>query len=128
MTEMNISDYFESKISSESERRRYIQNSVIVDTAMALNRALKISGCTQRELADRLGRTEGYVSQVLSGGGNVTLRTLGDFAYGLNCVVNIALCSSDVAVGAVASDIRTSWQATDVGSENATDGKYALAA
>ena len=49
MTEPNISDYFDSDSSTESQRRRYAQNSLIVDTAVAINKALEIADKVVKE-------------------------------------------------------------------------------
>ena len=39
---------------------------------------------TRAELARRMGRTPGFVSQVLGGGRNLTLRTIADIAAALS--------------------------------------------
>jgi len=46
-------------------------------------------GSTQKQLADAIGRDQGWVSRNLSAPGNWTLRTIGAFAQGLNGVVSI---------------------------------------
>ncbi len=109
MTEPTLSSHLDSILSDPATRRRYAQNSLIVDTAVALNKALEAADVNQRELAQRLGRSEGFVSQVLSGGGNLTLRTLADFAYGLDCTIDLALRPLDVASCVFASKLRTVW-------------------
>lgn len=69
---------------TEEERdERYFANALILDASIQLERSLEESGLSQKELAERLGSTESYVSQVLGGGRNVTLKTLGRFAYHL---------------------------------------------
>ncbi len=50
-----------------------------VEAVALMNRALASSGGTQRELAARLGVSEGRVSQVLNGDGNVRVSTLARF-------------------------------------------------
>lgn len=91
MNEFTFNDHLEQRLSTEEGRREYSRESLIVDTAVALNKVLEQTGLTQKGLAKKLRRTEGFVSQVLSGGGNLTLRTLADFAYGLGCKVDIVL-------------------------------------
>jgi transcriptional regulator with XRE-family HTH domain len=98
MSEPNFSDLLSSVREDEASKRRYAQNSLIVDVALALNKGLSAAGLSQRTLAERLGKTEGFVSQVLSGGSNITLRTLGDFAYGMNCDVDVALRPQSLAI------------------------------
>ena len=91
MSAPKFTDLLSSVYADEESKRRYAQNSLIVDVSIALNKGLSLAGMNQRGLAERLGKTEGFVSQVLGGGANITIRTLGDFAYGLNCAVEIAL-------------------------------------
>ena len=98
MTAPNFDDLFKSLYADEESNRRYAQNSLIVDVAIALNKGLSQAGMNQKGLADRLGKTEGFISQVLSGGSNITVRTLGDFAFGMNCVVDVALRPQEIVV------------------------------
>ena len=59
------------------------QERLIVDVTEQLAGALENSGVTRAELAQRMGRTPGFVSQVLGGGRNLTLRTIADIAAAL---------------------------------------------
>ncbi len=59
------------------------QEELILDVTEALVGALQDANVSRKELADRLGRTPGYVSQVLGGGRNLTLRTVSDIALAL---------------------------------------------
>jgi transcriptional regulator with XRE-family HTH domain len=67
------------------------QEELIVEVTEALARALRTSGLTRSQLATRLGRTRGFISQVLGGGRNLTLRTLADLAGALGCRVRVNL-------------------------------------
>ncbi|HEV3456916.1 MAG TPA: helix-turn-helix transcriptional regulator [Thermoanaerobaculia bacterium] len=67
------------------------QEELIVEVTEALARALRISGLTKSELATRLGRTKGFVSQIMGGGRNLTLRTLADMAAAIGCRVRVNL-------------------------------------
>ena len=124
MTDFDFSTHLDQVLSDPSRRRRFARNRVVVDTAVALNKAVEASGWTQKELAERLERTEGYVSQVLSGGANMTLRTLGDFAYGLDCTVTVSLAPALTEW----QTSKTSWTSSGVDSTKVSDDQYALAA
>lgn len=50
---------------------------------------------SRTDLARRLGVTAGRVSQVLSGGENLTLRTIGTVAQGLGAYVNVTLVPAE---------------------------------
>lgn len=59
------------------------QEELILDVTERLTEALRETGVTKTELARRLGRTPGFVSQVFAGGRNLTLRTIADIATAL---------------------------------------------
>ena len=61
-------------------------------------------GVTRKELADRLGRSKGFVTQLLSGERNLTLRTLADLAFALDRRVEIRLASIPAEPGAKEAD------------------------
>src|SRR6476659_9506738 len=88
MSEKALSTYEELQAEDPDGLR---QEELILDATEALARALRSSGLTQSELAARLGKTKGFVSQILGGGKNLTLRTLADVAGALGCKVQIQL-------------------------------------
>jgi transcriptional regulator with XRE-family HTH domain len=64
---------------------------LIIEVTEALARTLRTSGLTQSNLAVRLGKSKGFVSQILGGGRNLTLGTLADVAGALGCKVHVQL-------------------------------------
>ena len=72
-------------------RRLLGQEAFILETTERLSEALASEGITKAELAHRLGKTKGFVSQVLSGGRNLTLRTIADFSTVLGCEPRIEI-------------------------------------
>ena len=60
------------------------QEELILDVTETLTQALENAGVTKAELARRLGRSPGFVSQVFGGGRNLTLRTIADIASALS--------------------------------------------
>lgn len=68
----------------ETYDRLVRQEELILDVTERLTEALQETGVTKAELARRLGRTPGFVSQVLGGGRNLTLRTISDIAVALD--------------------------------------------
>ena len=57
---------------------------LILDVTERLTQALDNAGITKGELAERLGKSPGFVSQVFGGGRNLTLRTISDIAAALS--------------------------------------------
>ena len=68
----------------EAYERLVRQEELILKVTERLAGALLEKGVTKAELARRLGRTPGFVSQVLGGGRNLTLRTISDVAAALS--------------------------------------------
>src|SRR5258708_22341628 len=64
-------------------RRAFEEEVLIGDVTDTLSSILGSAGVSQRELARRLDVTEGRVSQILSGSGNLTLRSLATVGWAL---------------------------------------------
>lgn len=73
-----------SRSRGEAYERLVRQEELILDVTERLTEALQEAGVTKAELARRLGRTPGFVSQLLGGGRNLTLRTISDIAVALS--------------------------------------------
>lgn len=59
-------------------QRRFTRK-FLVDTVIRMNELVEASGKTHREIAEAAGWKEPYVSRILSGRHNITLRTLARF-------------------------------------------------
>ena len=57
------------------------QERLILEATELLHHLLQQSGINRADLARRLGRSKGHVTQLLNGDRNMTLRTLSDLAY-----------------------------------------------
>jgi antitoxin component HigA of HigAB toxin-antitoxin module len=74
----------ETKKEKEREYQRLVeQESLILEATEMLSELIEQSGENRKELAETLGRSKGFVTQILSGDRNMTLRTLADFAFAL---------------------------------------------
>ena len=73
-----------SECRGEAYERLVRQEELILDVTERLTVELLQAGVTKAELARRLGRTPGLVSQVFGGGRNLTLRTISDIAVALS--------------------------------------------
>lgn len=76
---------------AEPNNKLLRQEAFILEATEQLSEALENEGITKAELADRLGKTKGFVSQVLTGGRNLTLRTIADFSTALGCEPRIEI-------------------------------------
>ena len=93
----------------------------MLDVTERLAQALDNAGITKGELAERLGKSTGFVSQVFGGGRNLTLRTVSDIAAALSLRPTLQFVSdresmerkvSDCAQGAL--DVPHARRAADV--------------
>lgn len=77
--------------SSERNRRLLREEELILDVTEAVSAAMQEAGISKAQLAKRMGRTKGFITQLLSGGRNLTLRTLADLADALESRVTITV-------------------------------------
>ncbi len=50
---------------------------------------LEKEGIKRSKLAELMGKTKGYISQLLNGSRNITLRSMSDIAYGMGYSIEI---------------------------------------
>jgi transcriptional regulator with XRE-family HTH domain len=62
-------------------RRLLAQEELILEVTEVLCGLLEEEKISRKELAERLGKTKGFVSQLLNGGRNLTLRTVADILH-----------------------------------------------
>jgi transcriptional regulator with XRE-family HTH domain len=101
--------------------RLVAQETLILDATEAIVELLQEQGVSRQELAARLGKSKGFVSQLLSGERNMTLRTLADLAYvlGQRCSLAIrALEEGDQRLHSTTVEFGELEQATPVDQEN----------
>jgi transcriptional regulator with XRE-family HTH domain len=82
-------DYEEFEASSWNNSRMLREEEFILAVTELLCQMLRNEGISKVELARRLGKTKGFVTQILSGGRNLTLRTVSDVADALGYKIEI---------------------------------------
>lgn len=76
---------------TDIERDRLLQEELLITEATELiYELLQRSGTSKSELAERVGKTRSFVTQVLNGTRNMTLRTLADLAFALDRRIAVA--------------------------------------
>jgi hypothetical protein len=61
------------------------QEDFILDATEAIWGEMRRRGIRKSDLAETLGVSKAYITQALDGGRNLTLRSLADFAWALDC-------------------------------------------
>jgi transcriptional regulator with XRE-family HTH domain len=69
--------------------RLLAEEALILDSTELISELMLAKGLTRAELAKRIGKTRGFVTQVLAGNRNMTLRTLADLAFALDARVKV---------------------------------------
>ena len=78
------------EFAEKAENRRLLaQEGLVLEGSELVARLMNESGVTRSELAKRIGKTRSYVTQLLSGSRNMTLRTLADIAFALGAEVKM---------------------------------------
>ena len=77
-------------------RRLLAQEELILEVTEVLCGLLEEEKISKKELAERLGKTKGFVSQLLNGGRNLTLRTVADILHVLGYKVSLAPHKVDI--------------------------------
>ena len=71
-------------------RRLYTIEGLVTDTAELVAQLMEAQGVKKAELARRLGKSRAWVTQLLSGKANMTIRTLAEVAYALGAEVKLS--------------------------------------
>lgn len=89
MTTRTLTEWIDSQ---DDDGRTFAQERLIAAATEEVWARMEERDMNKVELAARLGRSKAYVSQVLNGTRNMTLRTLSDFAFAVDCSVMVYLC------------------------------------
>lgn len=117
------------RLKTTEQQREYAQERCITALTEQIAAAMQEQGISRQQVAERLGCTKGFVSQVLSGSRNMTLRTLADLFWAVGLEVNdVRTCEFGVRL--VPSSMMTAVTATaspavDVHVQSTTSGQRA---
>lgn len=76
---------------TQDERRVFEQEGLILDVTEEIWKVMEEKGWNKSELASALGKSKSYVTQLMNGNRNMTLRTLSDIAFALGVSIRVAL-------------------------------------
>lgn len=80
---------FEELMASPEFRRLYVIEGLVAEAGEFIARLMEERKVKKAELARRLGKSRAYVTQMLSGSANLTVRTLAEVAYALGVEVKL---------------------------------------
>jgi transcriptional regulator with XRE-family HTH domain len=89
---VTVTDFLERWVTESEENAKLVaQELLITEVTETIWEAMEEAGINKTELANRMGATKGYISQVLNGSRNMTLRTLSDICCALGRKPTIAV-------------------------------------
>ena len=80
---------------SEKNKKLYSEEQLILEVTEAIWGALENRNWTKAQLAKALGTSKAYITQLLDGSRNMTLRTLADIAFTIGMKIKVRLCEKD---------------------------------
>ena len=80
----NVQTVFDQLVNTPEERKLFQRERTIMEITEMLCRVMKEQNVSRAELADRLGMSKGSISQMLSGGRNLTVKSISDILFALN--------------------------------------------
>lgn len=83
------SSYLDELLSDPESRKLFEEERLILQATDCIVRALKREGINKTELAERLDKSNAFITQVLNGTRNMTFRTFADFLYALGYTADI---------------------------------------
>jgi hypothetical protein len=75
---------FEQFVGTPGNQRIYEQERLLVEATELISSVMDSTQTKRGELAQRLGRSKAYVTQILRGNRNLTLKTFADVCWALN--------------------------------------------
>lgn len=90
--EMNTEKWFKDKLETFREDAEFYAEELILDLTEQIVAAMKELGVNRTELAARMGVSKAFVTKLLRGNTNVTLKTMASLARSLGCNINIEVC------------------------------------
>ena len=86
---MKTKTQYEQLMESPDFRRLYAIEGLVTEAGEFIARLMQEQKVTKAELARRLGKSRAYITQMLTGSTNLTVRTLAEVAYALGAEVKL---------------------------------------
>ncbi len=85
-----------AEIDSREHAKFYASEELVFNVTEDLLLMMEDNGVSKQQLATMMGKTKAYISQLLSGSRNMTLKTLSDICFALNLKPKIIISDAGV--------------------------------
>lgn len=92
---MSTEKWFKDKLEAFWEDAEFYAEELILDLTEQVVVAMEELGINRTELAARMGVSKAFITKLLRGNTNITLKTMASLARSLGCNVNIDICPKD---------------------------------
>lgn len=89
---MNAEKWFKEQLDKFKDDVEFLTEKVILDFTEQVVAYMEKRGINRAELAKRLGVSKAFITKLLNGNPNLTIKTMVSLAKTLNCDLNIELC------------------------------------
>ncbi|MBW2645545.1 MAG: helix-turn-helix transcriptional regulator [Deltaproteobacteria bacterium] len=86
---MKYGKYFSKQVKDPEFLKALAREGLIIDIQEEICRLMEENNISRVELAKRMGKTKGFITQILNSGRNLTLRTVADVFTALQAEVSI---------------------------------------
>ncbi len=88
---MDLKKQFESLVEQFKDDIEYISEGIIIDVTEQIHKQMKEKNITRSQLAQKLGCSNAYITKLLNGGENLTLKKIVQIAHALECSIDFVL-------------------------------------
>ncbi len=89
---MNTEKWFKEKFQEFRDDADFYTEELILDLTEQIVAIMRNEGINRTELAKRLNVSKAFITKILNGNPNLTLRTMASLAKSLGCNINIDIC------------------------------------
>lgn len=88
--EFNFKGWFDEEVDQLEKDPEYIAYGLMVDLAAQVAKKLKTEGLKQKDLAERLGKSEGWISRFMNDPTNFSIKKLVEIAVALGMELDVS--------------------------------------
>jgi transcriptional regulator with XRE-family HTH domain len=104
---MKLETWYKKKLKEFRDNVDFLTETAILDFTEKIVEKMQKSGMSRADFAAKLGVSKPFITKLLNGNPNMTIRTMVSIAHALDCELNLAVCPKgfEVKTFAVSKDV-----------------------